>query len=50
MHTPVVIAAFASLLVVIALLQPLARRLDLAPSVLIAAVGAMIGVLAAYLL
>lgn len=50
MHTPVVIAAFAVLLIVISLLQPLARRLDLAPSVLLAAVGALIGALAAYLL
>ncbi|NBN62989.1 cation:proton antiporter [Pannonibacter tanglangensis] len=50
MHTPVVIAAFAVLLIVIALLQPLARRLDLAPSVLLAAVGALLGAMAAWLL
>ncbi|ADZ71431.1 cation:proton antiporter [Polymorphum gilvum] len=50
MDTPIIVAAFAGLLVVISLLQPLARRLGLAPSVLLAGVGTLIGLLAAFLL
>ncbi|MFC6655494.1 hypothetical protein ACFQEX_08180 [Roseibium salinum] len=42
--------AFALLLITISLLQPLARRLGIAPSVLLAMVGTMIGILATYLL
>ncbi|MHA7774064.1 cation:proton antiporter domain-containing protein [Roseibium sp. M-1] len=41
--------AFALLLITISLLQPLSRRLGLAPSVLLATVGTMIGILAIYL-
>ncbi len=50
MSTPIVIAAFAGLLVVISLLQPLARRLGISSSVLLASVGALIGIGATYLL
>lgn len=50
MHTPIIIAAFAGLLVIIALIQPLARRLGLAPSVVVAMVGTLIGIGATYLL
>jgi len=50
METPLITGAFALLLITISLLQPLARRLGLAPSVLLAMVGALIGILATYLL
>ncbi len=50
MDTPIIITAFAGLLVTISLLQPLARRLGLAPSVLLAMVGTLIGIGALYLL
>ena len=50
METPVIVGAFAGLLVTISLLQPLARRLGLAPSVLLALVGTLIGIAATYLL
>ncbi|MEM9629977.1 MAG: cation:proton antiporter [Pseudomonadota bacterium] len=50
METPLITGAFALLLVTISLLQPLARRLGLAPSVLLAMVGTLIGILATYLL
>ncbi|GAA0778093.1 cyclic nucleotide-binding domain-containing protein [Roseibium denhamense] len=50
METPLITGAFALLLLTIALLQPLARRLGLAPSVLLAMVGTMIGIGATYLL
>lgn len=43
-------AAFALLMLTISLLQPLARRLGLAPSVLLAMVGTLIGIGATYLL
>lgn len=49
METPLITGAFALLLITISLLQPLARRLGLAPSVLLATVGTMIGILAIYL-
>lgn len=42
--------AFALLLLTIALLQPLARRFGVAPSVLLAMVGTLIGIIATYLL
>ncbi|WP_417669437.1 cation:proton antiporter [Roseibium sp.] len=50
MDTPIIVAAFAGLLVTISLLQPLARRLGVAPSVLLALVGTLIGIAATYLL
>lgn len=50
MDTPLLVAAFAGLLIVISLLQPFARRLGLAPSVLLAVVGILIGLAATYLL
>ncbi|WP_208998435.1 cation:proton antiporter [Roseibium aquae] len=50
METPIVVGAFALLLVTISLLQPLARRLGVAPSVLVAMVGTLIGIGATYLL
>lgn len=50
METPVVVGAFALLLITISLLQPLARRLGVAPSVLLAMVGTLIGIMAIYLL
>ncbi|EFO28954.1 sodium/hydrogen exchanger family protein [Roseibium sp. TrichSKD4] len=50
METPIVVGAFALLLITISLLQPLARRLGLAPSVLLAMVGTLIGIAATYLL
>lgn len=50
MDTPLILAAIAGLLVVVSLIQPLAARLGLAPSVLLAVVGIGIGVLAAQLL
>jgi CPA1 family monovalent cation:H+ antiporter len=50
MTLPLVLAAVAVLLVIIALIQPLASRLQLPPSVLLAAVGILIGATAAYLL
>ncbi|QDG78980.1 cation:proton antiporter [Labrenzia sp. PHM005] len=43
-------AAFALLMLTISLLQPLARRLGLAPSVLLAMVGTLIGIGATYVL
>lgn len=43
LDTVVVLAVFASLLVVVALSQPLAERLSLAPVVLLAVIGAAIG-------
>ena len=49
METPLITGAFALLLITISLLQPLARRLGLAPSVLLATVGTLIGILAIYL-
>ena len=50
MTLPIVITAVAVLLVIIALIQPLAGRLSLPPSVLLAAVGVLIGAGATYLL
>ncbi|MEP1931618.1 MAG: cation:proton antiporter [Roseibium sp.] len=50
METPFITGVFALLLFTIALLQPLARRLGLAPSVLLAMVGTLIGIGATYLL
>lgn len=50
METPIITGVFALLLFTIALLQPLARRLGLAPSVLLAMVGTLIGIGATYLL
>jgi len=50
METPIVVGAFALLLITISLLQPLARRLGVAPSVLVAMVGTLIGIGATYLL
>ncbi len=50
METPLITGAFALLLITISLLQPIARRLGLAPSVLLAMVGTLIGILATYLL
>lgn len=50
MQAPLFIAAIAGLLVVISLIQPLARRLKVAPSVALALVGTAIGVLASWLL
>ncbi|MEP0585438.1 MAG: cation:proton antiporter, partial [Roseibium sp.] len=50
METPIIVAAFAGLLVTISLLQPLARKLGLSPSVLLAMVGTLIGIAATYLL
>ncbi len=50
METPIVVGAFAGLLITISLLQPLARHLGVAPSVLLAMVGTLIGVGALYLL
>ena len=50
METPLITGAFALLLITISLLQPLARRMGLAPSVLLATVGALIGIGATYLL
>lgn len=50
MQAPLFIAAIAGLLVVISLIQPLARRLKVAPSVVLALVGTAIGVLASWLL
>ncbi|WP_305984275.1 cation:proton antiporter [Roseibium sp. MMSF_3544] len=49
METPLITGAFALLLITISLLQPLARRLGLAPSVLLAVVGTLIGISATYL-
>lgn len=49
METPLITGAFALLLLTISLLQPLAGRLGLAPSVLLATVGTLIGILAIYL-
>lgn len=49
METPLITGAFALLLITISLLQPLARRLGLAPSVLLAIVGTLIGISATYL-
>ena len=45
-----ILAAFASLLVVVALSKPLAARLRLAPVVLIAVIGAAIGAASGFLL
>ncbi|POF34849.1 cation:proton antiporter [Roseibium marinum] len=50
METPLITGAFALLLITISLLQPLARRLGIASSVLLAMVGTLIGILAIYLL
>jgi len=50
MTLPLVLAAVAVLLFVIALIQPLATRLQLPPSVLLAAVGILIGGGCAFLL
>lgn len=50
METPLITGAFALLMLTISLLQPLARRLGLAPSVLLAMVGTLIGIGATYLL
>ena len=50
METPLITGVFALLLVTTALVQPLARRFGLAPSVLLAMVGTLIGILATYLL
>ncbi|MCV0427194.1 MAG: sodium:proton antiporter, partial [Roseibium sp.] len=50
METPLITGVFALLLVTTSLVQPLARRFGLAPSVLLAMVGTLIGILATYLL
>ncbi|WP_417768055.1 cation:proton antiporter [Stappia sp.] len=50
MQAPLFIAAIAGLLVVISLIQPLARRLKVTSSVLLALVGIGIGVVSAWLL
>ncbi|GGE95606.1 cation:proton antiporter [Stappia taiwanensis] len=50
MNAPLVTIGIAGLLVVISLIQPLARRLRVAPSVLLAVVGVAIGLLATWLL
>jgi CPA1 family monovalent cation:H+ antiporter len=50
MQAPLFIAAIAGLLVVISLIQPLARRLGVTSSVLLALVGIGIGALASWLL
>lgn len=50
MQAPLFIAAIAGLLVVISLIQPLARRLKVTSSVVLALVGIGIGVLASWLL
>lgn len=50
MDTPLITGVFALLLITISVLQPIARRLGLAPSVLLAMVGTLIGILATYLL
>lgn len=50
METPLITGAFALLLITISLLQPLARRMGVAPSVLLATVGTLIGIGATYLL
>lgn len=50
METSLLIAAIAGLLVIISLIQPLARRLGVASSVLLAIVGIAIGFLATWLL
>lgn len=48
MTLPIVLAAVAGLLVMIALLQPLAQRLQVPPSVVLATVGILIGAAAAF--
>ena len=50
MTLPIVLSAVAALLLVIGLIQPLAERLRLPPSVLLAGVGILIGAVATYLL
>lgn len=50
MLSPLLIGAIAGLLVIISLIQPLARRLGLAPSVLLAVVGVAIGSAATWLM
>lgn len=50
MSLPYILAAIAGLLVVIGLSEPLARRLKLPPSVLLAVVGILIGTGASFLL
>lgn len=50
MEAPLIVSAIAGLLVVISLIQPVAARLGLAPSVLLAVVGTGIGILSAQLL
>ncbi len=50
MEAPLIVSAIAGLLVVISLIQPLAARLGLAPSVMLAIVGTGIGILSAQLL
>ena len=50
MTLPLVLSAVAGLLVVIGLIQPLAERLHVPPSVLLASVGILIGAGAAFLL
>ncbi|WP_293724404.1 cation:proton antiporter [Stappia sp.] len=49
MQSPLLIGAIAGLLVIISLIQPLARRMGLAPSVLLAVVGVAIGSAATWL-
>lgn len=49
MTLPIVLAAVAGLLVLIALLQPLAERLQVPPSVILATVGILIGAVAAFI-
>lgn len=50
MQLPVLISAFAGLLVIIALSQPLARALNLSSSVLLAVIGVCLGLGSSYLL
>ncbi len=50
LSTPLILATTASLLVLIALLEPLARRMQLPHTVLLAAVGVVIGGTATFLL
>ncbi|MCA1243983.1 cation:proton antiporter [Stappia stellulata] len=50
MQAPIFIAAIAGLLVLISLVQPLAQRLKVTSSVLLALVGVAIGLIAAWLL
>ena len=50
MDLRIILLLIAALLVVISMIQPLAIRLDLSPSVLLAAVGSAMGLIAALVL